>query len=102
MQKQKPFRSSAYLSWVRGLPCYVSGRTEDIQAHHVRGLGGVMGGKVSDIFTIPLNSEVHALLHSNPEDVHIDELKACLETIEVAVKRNVLQVNPFEAWSDGF
>jgi len=95
-QKIKPFRSAKYLSWIRKQPCSYTGKTENITAHHPIScnLGGVMGGKVSDLFCIPLDAEFHTLGHASKDgfEAYIDQKKLALETIEKAVNAGVLSV----------
>ena len=106
LQKNKPWRNEKYLKWVRSLPCCFSGRTEDVQAHHLIGVGfgGTMGGKASDLFVMPLNAEVHSRLHSDPKSIVIDQKKEVFKTIEKAVRDGVLIMglnDPFDEWVDG-
>ncbi len=94
LQKAKPVRSKKYLDFVRSLPCCYSGKTDDIQAHHIisSGLGGVMGSKVSDIFTIPLHAVYHAKLHSFPQSMQIDQNLECLKVIDKALREGVISI----------
>lgn len=56
-QSRKPIRHPAYLRFVRGLPCAVSGRTWGIEAAHTGPHG--LGQKANDLDTIPLAREFH-------------------------------------------
>jgi hypothetical protein len=56
-RSRKPIRHPAYLRFVRGLPCAVSGRNWGIEACHCGGRG--LGTKVDDLQTIPLAREFH-------------------------------------------
>ncbi len=96
LAKQKPYRNKKYLEWIRSLPCCVTGRTDNVIAHHAIncGLGGSTGGKASDLLAMPLNTEVHAELHHDPlefESMH-DQKKLALQTIEKAVNAGVLKI----------
>ena len=63
--KQKAERDTAYLAFVRSLPCCITGTTP-VEAHHLVGHGeSVMGSKCSDYYTIPLAPELHAELHQH-------------------------------------
>ena len=97
LQKQKPFRSKKYLSWVRSLPCCISGMRENIVAHHIIscGMGGGMGTKPSDLFTIPINAGVHSLFHADGLN-EIDQKAEALRTIEKAVNAGVLIMGDYE------
>ncbi len=92
-QKNKPLRSARYLSWIRSQRCVYSGRTENIIAHHIIdvGMGGCMGGKPSDLFTIPLDGEVHQMLHLN--GINIDQKSEALKMIAKAVNDGVLVIS---------
>jgi hypothetical protein len=65
----KPFRSKAYLSYVKSLECCGCGSQAD-DPHHVigAGLGGGMGTKPSDMAVIPLCRVCHEELHDSPAD----------------------------------
>ena len=103
LQKNKPWRNKAYLEFVRSLPCCYTGQTENVQAHHLIGcgMGGTIGGKQSDIFTIPLTAEKHALFHSNPWALQIDQRLECLKVIGKAINAGVLKVSAFNEWVEG-
>lgn len=64
--RAKPWRSEAYLAYVRSRPCVVTGSEhEGVIAHHVRCLGGGgMGLKPPDWLCLPLDSHEHTTLHS--------------------------------------
>ncbi len=95
-QKIKPLRSKKYLAWIREQVCCITGRQDGIVAHHIIdvGMNPGMGTKASDLFAIPMNSETHNLLHHDTEafEVHHDQKKLALETIEKAVNEGVLSV----------
>jgi hypothetical protein len=56
-------RSSKYLEYIRSQPCEISGRTNDVVAHHVRiGFFGT-GIKPSDYRCVPLHHQLHQELH---------------------------------------
>lgn len=67
--KPKTPRSAAYLAFVRGMPCAVSGVDYGVVAHHVRmhPHGGGMGLKPSDYRVVPLNQMRHLELHQHGE-----------------------------------
>ena len=60
-----PWRSAAYLEWVRSLPCCIAGISYCVVAHHLlRGTGEkCMGRKSGDNWAIPLCTEAHTALH---------------------------------------
>ena len=93
LSKNKPYRSKKYLKWIRSHPCVVTGREYDIVAHHIIncGFSGVIGSKVSDLFTIPLNSEIHQQLHHNPKafEQRYDQKRLALEFIDKAISEGV-------------
>lgn len=68
--KAKPAKSADYLSFVRQLPCIVTGSRTDIQAAHLSSaalkyghLGRGKGRKASDRWAIPMCSEQHSKQH---------------------------------------
>ena len=68
LKKNKPWRIQKYLKWIRSLPCCVTGRTENIDAHHITFTGqSGMGTKPGDNYAIPLCREQHSLLHQDPK-----------------------------------
>jgi hypothetical protein len=56
-RSRKPIQHPAYLRFVRGLPCAVSGRNWGIEAAHTGGHG--LKQKASDLDAIPLNQKFH-------------------------------------------
>lgn len=67
-QKQKPFRSTKYLEFVRSFNCQACGTNQRIQAHHLIGHGdGAMGSKADDRLTMALCSMCHRMLHDDPK-----------------------------------
>lgn len=61
--RQKRWRSTAYLRWVKTLPCVVSGAPAD-DPHHVVGHGvRGLGLKAPDWAVIPLTRHEHERLH---------------------------------------
>lgn len=69
VNKIKPIRSKNYLTYIRSKPCFECGTTQDIQAHHDNFGYGSMGSKASDLFTIPLCPECHAISHHRKESL---------------------------------
>jgi len=57
--KIKPIESERFKKFIRGKPCRVCGTWLCIQAAHQNVWGGVMGGKVSDLQTLPLCASCH-------------------------------------------
>jgi len=89
MLKIKPYRSKKYLHWVSNQQCCVTLSPGPNDPHHIK--GRLMGGgvKCSDLFCIPLKHELHAEFHqigweSFEEKYYINQLRAALETIELA------------------
>ena len=64
-QKNKPWRSETYLTWVKQQPSCISGLPSD-DPHHIKGHG--MGGTVKppDWATMPLTRQEHAMFHAVP------------------------------------
>lgn len=62
-------RSAAYLAFVRGMPCAVTGVEHGVIAHHVRmhPHGGGLSLKPSDYRVVPLNQMRHLELHQHGE-----------------------------------
>ena len=95
LMKVKPFRSKRYLDFVRSQACVVTGRPAEVVHHIIScGMGGAMGTKQSDLFTIPMTQEAHQQLHNNPKDFEerFDQKKMALEMIAKAVKDGALSV----------
>jgi hypothetical protein len=65
MEKKKTPRSAAYLQYVRGHHCLVTGTDYGVVAHHLRTHhhGGGVALKPSDYRTVPLNQMRHMELH---------------------------------------
>ena len=65
--KINPYRNKEYLRFIRTKPSLKSSRYgtefDPIEACHQNIDGGCMGGKPSDLFTIPLLKSEHALSH---------------------------------------
>lgn len=59
------FRSPEYLAWVAGQPCASCRSQIAVQAHHLKGRGGLSGAglKAPDSFAMPLCFECHERLH---------------------------------------
>lgn len=94
--KQNPTRSKAYTDFVKSLDCCSCGAPGD-DPHHVVdcGLGGAMGGKASDLHTIPLCRRCHNLLHHDVEQwevLHDAQAVHVLRTQALAEARGLLMV----------
>lgn len=65
--KRKPYRSKKYLRHVASQPCLLTGHEgPEVVAHHLtRAEPGIMGGKVSDEWCVPLHSIKHRQLHDH-------------------------------------
>lgn len=60
----KEYRNKKYITWIKTLPCVISGLPAD-DPHHIIGHGmGGMGTTASDLFAMPMCRAVHARLHS--------------------------------------
>jgi len=94
LPKDKPFRSKKYLAWIRNQSCVVTGRTENIVAHHITNTGRRgMGTKTDDSNCIPLEAMTHQMLHANPKkwEGEFGEQKEYLKIIKArAIKEGVL------------
>lgn len=58
MPKRMVYQNEKYLSFLRKLPCAISGRCGNIHAHHVGGKG-LGGGKRNDYLAVPLDYDYH-------------------------------------------
>jgi hypothetical protein len=72
--KRPRIHKPEYLPWIRQLPCLVTGRTDAIEAAHIRfadtsvGKRTVgMGEKPDDRWTVPLTADEHRKQHSGSE-----------------------------------
>lgn len=65
LTKKKVYRNRQYLNWVATLPCSNCGIVDEtIVAHHLIGVSqGKMGGKASDLETMPLCYDCHTEIH---------------------------------------
>ena len=78
------FRSSKYLSIVRGESCLACGSPQFVHAHHLRHAGKRgWGQKVSDEFAVPLCALCHAECHTRGRESEWWALKG-IEPIEWA------------------
>ena len=92
----KPTRSKAYLEYVKSLNCCGCGVNAD-EAHHLiaAGLGGGMGTKADDVFTIPVCRRCHDALHKNVkewEQEHGSQYQHICLTILQAIDECVIEV----------
>lgn len=62
--KRKPYRSAAYLDYVRAHPCCACGSPPTSEAHHFMRGGGGMALKVDDTHTVPLCRACHNRWHA--------------------------------------
>ena len=69
IRNQPSWRSAAYLKFIRGRPCVITGRNDEmVVAHHVRCLGGGGTGlKPPDWLCVPLVEDLHRELHQHGE-----------------------------------
>lgn len=65
-QRRPRVKADQHLAFIRTLSCLVSGRTDGIEAAHIRyteprfgKFNPGIGSKPSDVWTVPLNSEFH-------------------------------------------
>ena len=80
-----------YLDFVRELPCSHCGNSPTV-AHHVIGIGmGKMGGKASDIHSMPLCGGCHNLVHHNPNEWKEAQVRWMVRTQEQAIDEGVLK-----------
>ena len=103
LQKNKPWRNKPYLQWVKSLPCCVTGHPADDFHHLIAcGLGGSMGSKIGDNFTIPLTRQIHMELHHDPvlwESRYGKQRDFLAETAKLALKEGKLE--GLEFWAAG-
>lgn len=90
--KEDRVRSKKYLDWVKELPCCICGAPSD-EAHHLIsvGLGGIMGDKIDDVFTIPVCRIDHSRIHQDVKGY--DQVFYLLRTLLKAFRTGVLVVN---------
>ncbi len=97
MQKVNPWRSKKYLAWVKSQYCCETMQQAD-DAHHVIGvLGGGMGTKPHDLFTMPLARNIHTELHSYGveqwENMHsTNQAEQVLRTLNNAINNGVIEI----------
>ncbi|MFM4808564.1 DUF968 domain-containing protein [Aeromonas hydrophila] len=92
--KRQRWECSAYLAFVRQLPCVLTGRREGVEAHHVVGHGmSVMGSKAHDLMVFPLAHQPHMELHQVGwkawEAKHGSQLQHVINTLELACSLGV-------------
>lgn len=64
LPKEKPERNEAYLAFIRGKPCSVTGKHGQSVAHHHPKHGhSTMGGKCSDFRALPITQHLHDEYH---------------------------------------
>ena len=94
--KERQWSNENYLKFVRSLPCVITGKTDDIVAHHLIGHGeGKMGGKAHDLFTMPLHVDEHRKFHDDPtgwESMNGSQLYYVKQTIKKALDVGVLVI----------
>ena len=81
-----------YLAWIREQPCINCG-SRPAEPHHLIGIGlGTIGGKASDIHTIPLCREHHDELHMvmNVEERIVNQLRWLVRTQDKAQEEGEL------------
>ncbi len=93
LQKNTPLRSPEYLKFIRSRPCCYCLADIDIQAHHIRGLGGIMAEKPSDTLTIPLCAVHHSMLHSG--NIKVDEKAEVAQMIKIASEQGLISVSSY-------
>jgi len=85
--KIKPWRSKAYLKFVRGKSCLVCGFPFDVQAHHLRHAEkSGMGRKVDDRWVAPLCYRCHMDCHTRGDEASWWSDNSCGNPIEWAEK----------------
>lgn len=65
--KHPPERDSAYLAWIRGMPCAWCGEDQDTRteaSHHPRPGHGSLSRKCSDYRTVALCTDCHRKHHA--------------------------------------
>jgi hypothetical protein len=67
--KKGPWRSKAYLDWIREKPCLRCSYHHGVQAHHVRLGLRTMGVRKGDELAVPLCQVCHTGLHAGSEDL---------------------------------
>ena len=99
LQKQKRFKSRKYLEWIRSdenvcQMCGGSGyEVNPLVAHHaisVPGLQlGMMGGKASDTFAIPLHASCHVEFHLHFDKYKLDQPIWLMKTLEKFARKKL-------------
>lgn len=90
-------RSSAYLAWVRSLPCANCGAVGCSHAHHRIGHGRLATVKVSDMEAMPLCGRCHGELHNQGwrawELGNRSQHRMIVETLLLALAMGVLALD---------
>lgn len=96
LQKRPPFRSEAYLSWVRSQPCCGCGVTGTrVHAHH-NIADRFSSSKAADAFAMPLCADCHRELHADwPqwEALHGPQWRHVAKTLHEAIRHGVLSLD---------
>lgn len=97
MKKIKTWKCKEYLEWVRGHACRAT-MAPGCDTHHIINLlPGYMGGKVSDLFTMPLCREEHGYLHDGGAkkweiDTGLSQAEEVLIMINKALEDGVIEI----------
>jgi hypothetical protein len=91
-QKNRPWRSRKYLSWIRKQPCF-NGCYGPTVAHHITGVGSLSGTgrKAGDNYAIPLCVECHAEMHGD-STLWAHQWEFIARTIGKALEEGILGV----------
>lgn len=97
-----------YRDWVRSLPCCVSDiQGETVDPHHIKGYSHILNGggalKISSLFCIPLEHELHMELHDKGwrtfESKHnICQLEVAAAVITGAVEFGIIKIDKNVRW----
>ena len=92
IKKNKPWRSSRYLAFVRDQPCMM-GMQGKVEAHHLRGLGllGGMAVKSPDWAAIPLSESAHRKMQTDPT-LWADQWSMVARTLGRAIDQGILKI----------
>ena len=87
-----PWRSRAYLDWVKQQPCCVCNKPGE-DPHHINMQGKGMGSKQPDWATIPLCRSCHDELHQHRWDErNVSQVELSFWTLGKAISEGVIKL----------
>ena len=84
---KKPYRSQDYLDYIRQQVCVFCSHGPPSEPHHISWVdGGTMGGKPSDLFTIPVCRVCHDGFHRWAKEFKFDREFVLREMVKLLAK----------------